>query len=321
MKISLIKNKFEDVLAAHILDDHFDTQNIGKIISLIREYGIVFWKRTKISIDTYYQWQLQLGYHQHTNIWCSHKKYPIFFRVTNSYIKENQKGLFEDKELDWHGNILFTPDSEEVLGLYAKIVPKGSQTFFANSIPYWKNLNQKKREDCAHLWIEITNKIEQTYEKKLAHHQLSKYQQEDFNKKRLSRDIRNSVNFEKQYSHLYKEPRFLKQGLFKLVPKHPLGMKGIFFPHLNISSIMDSSGKPIANHRDIYENIKQEYILSERYIYYHEWDPGDIVLSDQLTGVHKRNNIWKSDNYAKRELLRSACWYKTNERKHFERSI
>ena len=321
MKFSLIKNAFKDILAVQILEYNFETEDVTDIIDLIRKYGIVFWKKINLPVNVYYEWQLKLGYHQPADIWCSHEEYPIFFRVTNQYIQKNQKGLFEDQELDWHCNILFTPDSEELLGLYAKTAPKGSKTFFANSLPYWKNLSQKKQKELDCLWLKITSKIEDTYEKKLAHEKLSEYQLQDFDKKRNSRDVRKSVNFEKKYFNLYPNPRFLKKNLLKLVPKHPLGMKGIYFPHLNISSVTDKQGAPLSNHCEIYESIKQEYIFSERYIYKHEWEHGDIVLSDQLTGVHKRNNIWTADRNIKRELLRSACWYKTHKRKHFKYSI
>ena len=121
--------------------------------------------------------------------------------------------------------------------------------------------------------------------------------------------------------NLYKESRFLKQNYLKLVPKHPIGMEGVYFPHLNVESITDLNGKTVSNHKEIYETIKKDCVLSQRYVYQHEWEEGDIVLADQLTGVHKRNNIWKIDPTVKRELLKSACWYKTDQRKHFDRII
>ena len=321
MKFIPVRNQFNDILAVRILDYNFKSQGTKDVISLIRKYGIVFWKRTKLSLDVYNTWQLKLGYHQPANIWCSHVKYPIFLKVTNGFVKERQKGLFEDQELDWHCNILFTPDSEELLGLYAETVSHGTKTFFANSLPYRKNLSMETYEKYNCLWLKITNKIEDTYEKTLIHHQLPKYQSDDFNKTRAFCDVRKSVNFESRYFNLYKEPRFLKRNCLKLIPKHPIGIAGVYFPHLSIEAITDSNGNTVPDHKEIYETIKRDYILSERYIYQHEWEEGDIVLADQLTGVHKRNNIWKTDSSVKRELLRSACWYKTNERKHFERSL
>ena len=322
MKTAFIKNKFGDILAVHILEYDFETDDVKNIVDLIRKYGVVFWKRTNLSLDTYYKWQLKLGYHhQHENAWCSNDQYSIFFRVTNRYIKPNYKGFFEDSEVNWHSEILFAPEAEELVGLFAQIAPKGSKTFFANTIPYWKNLDNEKRSLFENLWIKITDNIEDTYDKTSAHHYFLRH---DLDNWRRKRDIRKSINFEGRFCNLYKAPRFSRHLFLKLVPRHPLGVKGIYFPHLNISSIVDSSKQQRSDHREIYEEIKEEYILSERYVYPHEWEAGDIVLSDQLTGVHKRNNIWKTTlekEQEERELLRSICWYKTEERKHFDYSL
>ena len=321
MKYTPIKNKLGDVLAVQILDYDFESESIQDVISLVRKYGVLFWKKINLDLDTYHSWQLKLGYHQYHDLWCPHEKYPIFFRVTNDYVNKNQKGLFGNEELNWHSNILYTPDSEELLSLYGKTLVEGSKTFFTNSIPYWKNLKKIKQQRFKNLYVKITNEIQNTYEKTLAHEPLRAHQLNDINKRRASRDIRKSINFEKEHFHLYKQPRFLKENYLRLVPDHPLGIKGLYFPYLNIESITDSHKKSLPDHKELYEEIKNDYVLSGRYIYQHEWEEGDIILADQLTGIHKRNNIWKKYPNAKRELLRSCCWYKTNERKHFDRSI
>lgn len=323
MKIIPVTNQFNEIVAAKVENYSFNPKDIEIIISLIAKYGILIFKKTNISIDDYFYWQLSLGYHQPANIWCSDSKYPIFFRVTNNYVSEDKRGLFSDYELDWHCNILFTPDSEELLGLYAKKTPKGSKTLFANSIPYWKSLDMETKKFLENLYIKITGKIEETYEKKLAHGQMQTYETEDFTKKRKTRDIRKSVNFEEKHYHRYQEPRYIKNNSLKLVPNHALGIKGLYLPIYNVSSLLDQNQNQLSDHRSIFNFFKTEYIDSGRYMYEHEWEEGDIVLADQLTGLHKRNNIWKEqqDTHLKRELLRSACWYKTKHRKHFQNAI
>ena len=321
MKYTPIKNKLGDVLAVQILDYDFESESIQDVISLVRKYGVLFWKKINLDLDTYHSWQLKLGYHPSPNIWCSHKKYSIFLRVTNDQVKDGQKGLFEDGELDWHSNILYTPDSEELLSLYGKTLVEGSKTFFANSIPYWKNLKKIKQQRFKNLYVKINRKIERTYEKQLIHTPIPKSHINIIDQTRSWLDIRKSINFEKEHFHLYKQPRFLKENYLRLVPDHPLGIKGLYFPHLRIEAITNSNKTIIPDHKELYEEIKNDYVLSGRYIYQHEWEEGDIILADQLTGIHKRNNIWKKYPNAKRELLRSCCWYKTNERKHFDRSI
>ena len=58
-------------------------------------------------------------------------------------------------------------------------------------------------------------------------------------------------------------------------------------------------------------------------------EQGDIVLSDQQIAVHRQKDIWEQKPGTKssaekiifRELYKSNCWYKTQYRKHFERSL
>jgi len=323
MKFIPIKNQFNEVLAIHMLD--FNIAEVRDIISLVAQYGVVFWKNTTVSLKEYNNWQLELGYHQYADIWCSHKEYPIFYRVTNRYVTDDHKGLFSDKELDWHSNILFKPDAEELVGLYAQTVPKGSKTFFANSIPYWQSLSEDRKFELNQLWVKITSESQTTYEKKLSTHyqDLPDRELKNLHKNRQSRDIRRSINFDQKNFSLYKEPRYSRSLFLKLIPNHPLGTKGLHFPFYHISGIATSDKKAILNHKQIYDNIKAEYILSGRYIYEHQWEKGDIVLADQLIGLHKRNNIWAENQKLsiKRELLRTACWYKTSDRKSFERSL
>lgn len=317
-----LKNKFNDILAINIVNYDFSQGDIATIINLLKEYGIIVWKQTDLSVKEYYHWQLKLGYHQYANMWCSHKKYPIFFRVTNDKIDEKGGGLFNDQELDWHCNVLFTPEAEELLGLYARTIPatpRPSKTFFVNSLPYLKNLSSREIEELQGLKIKITDHIEQTYEKKLVHYDLPSYQAQDFVKQRENLDIRKSVNFEKKFFSRYPHPRFAKEHLLRLLPRHPLGLKGLYFPHFHIAEIINEKGRPCS--QELYQKIKEEYLLSGRYIYTHQWEEGDIIIADQLTGLHRRNNIWEESPLASRELLRSACWYKTNYRQHFERSI
>ena len=321
MKIIPLKNEFNETLAVQVVDYNFARGDIRATIELIKEYGVVVWKRTNLSIKEYYHWQLKLGYHQHANMWCSHQKYPIFFRVTNKPIDQRGPGLFADQELDWHCNVLFTPDAEELLGLYAQTIPAGSKTFFANSLPYRKSLDTQLVQQLANFRVEVTDQIDKTYEKTLVHYHLPTYQAQDFVKQRKALDIKKSVNFEKEYNRHYPLPRFGKRHLLRLFPKHPLGIEGIYFPHYHIASIVDSKGAIVPDHREIYQKIKEEYILSGRFVYGHQWEEGDLVLSDQLTGVHRRNDVWQNNPLAQRELLRSACWYKTAYRQHFERSV
>lgn len=326
MKLQFIRNKKNEILAVQIMEKNFYNYKIKEIMDLIRDYGVVICKQSNLTIEDYYHWQLRLGYHQPSNMWCEHKKYPIFYRVTNKKIDKDNTGLFGDGALDWHTDQLFIPESEELLSLFGVTIPEGAITQFANSIPYFKRTSSEVQKRWKNLKIIITNNIQKTYEKKGApHYKLPPNQQKDFDKRRASRDIRKSLNFPKQFSHLYEKSRFTKEGFRRLIPIHPLGAKGIYFPHFSISSITDDRGVRIPDDKQLYIKIKSEYIDSGEYIYSHYWQKGDIVLSDQLITLHRKNDLFANSSVQVkpifRELFRTSCWYKTDYRITFQKSL
>lgn len=295
-------------------------------IDAMREFGILVWKKDKSTVEEYIDLQMKVGYHQPANIWCNDEKYPQIYRVTNQKIKQEHEseGLFGHGELDWHCNILFTPDSEEVVGLRAVEVPKGSKTIMANSIPYCNQLSEIEYSDYNQLYLAITNNIEETYERKLAHYVLPTAELRDFDKKRANRSIQQSMNYDENFDK-FPQARFMKKNQLKMIPRHPIGIKGLYFPHLNLSYICDKEGNKLENHNEIYKNIRSNYIDSDQYRYVHEWEAGDICFMDQLSGVHKRNNVWEEfnldPNHTIRELQRTSFWYKTKFREHTNRCI
>lgn len=325
MKIETIKSSAGYTVAVRVLTP-YNQMKEQDFIDLVREFGTVMWKKDKATTEEYIDFQMRVGYHQAADIWCNDEKFPQIYRVTNLKVKDEHEaeGLFGHGELDWHCNILFTPDSEECVGLRAVEVPKGSQTIMANSIPFWSNLPQDKKDLYNSLYLAITNKMEDTYENKLAHYVLPTAELKDFDKKRASRCIQRAMNYD-QADDKYPEPRFQKQNFLKMIPKHPLGIEGVYFPHLNLSYIADDNYDKLSNHQEVYEEIRKEYIDSDKYHYAHEWEEGDICFMEQLSGVHRRNNVWEEKGLDptthKRELQRTSFWYKTQYRLHTSRCI
>lgn len=318
MKKELIVNEFNDVLGLRILEDDVTNTDPVEVAKLIAEYGLVIFKNIITPVSLYSQWQLALGYHQPAGIWCSDPDNPIIFLVTNRKIKGEDQGLFGHSDLDWHQNILLTPDGEEIVGLYGKVCQPGADTIIANSIPLWKNLPDYKKEQYSEWMLKTTTRIKDTYEKILAHYAQPSAVLDDFNKKRAKLSITRAMNFDESNSHLYPTPRFMLENYLKLKPNHPLGIDGIYFPHLNLEYMVDKNKVQLTNHYEEYMELRNNYIDTGRYVYTHKWEDGDVVLMDQLTTIHKRNKV---DPNLPRELLRTACWYKTGLRKHFDRSI
>ena len=325
MKIEVIKSSSGYTVAVRVLTPYNDIKE-QEFIDLVKEFGTVVWKKDKATTEEYIDFQMKVGYHQAAEIWCNDEKFPQIYRVTNLKIEAHHEaeGLFGHGELDWHCNILFTPDSEENVALRAVEVPKGSQTIMANSIPFWSNLSQEKRDFYDTLYLSITNQMKDTYENKLAHYVLPTAELKDFDKKRASRRIQKAMNYD-QPDDKFPEPRFQKLNTLKMVSKHPLGIKGIYFPHLNLAYMSDKDNNKLENHKEIYNEIKSQYIDSNQYHYVHEWEEGDICFMEQLTGVHRRNNVWEEQGLDptthKRELQRTSFWYKTPYRMHTGRCI
>lgn len=326
IKLKEIRNSRDEKLAVLIENNPLSIKT-ESIIDLIKKYAIVIWKQTKLTLKEYYHWQLQLGYHQYGHIWCNHKTYPIFDRVTNKMIDDRQTGLFGEGSINWHTDQVFNPDAEELLSLFGVTTPPGTITQFANSTAYWKSKDCNTKNKWNKLQIAVTNKTKKTYEKKGSpHYKLPILQQNDFDKRRRSRDVRKSLNFPEKFYHLYLPPRCEKKSFRRLVPDHSLEIKGVYFPHFNISYIADNNGTALPDSRALYDKIKKEYIESGRYLYTHRWNEGDIVLSDQQVTVHRQEDAYEqrklsSEKIIIRELYKSNCWYKTQYRKHFRRSL
>ena len=92
-----------------------------------------------------------------------------------------------------------------------------------------------------------------------------------------------------------KSGRYLIKVKKKLVRIHPVTReKVLYFPFGHMSDFP---------HKD--ELV--ERLMQPQYIYTHEWEEGDIVFSDQLMTIHKRDATL--DTEEKRELYRTTFYY------------
>lgn len=317
MKTELIMSG-KNVVALKILENDITNTDPSEVAQLLAEYGAIVLKNTITPVKEYYQWQLEFGYHRHANIWCCHKEYPIFYRVTNKQLTDNEKGLFGHGELDWHQNILFVPNSEECVGLFGLEVSGVAPTILSNSIPMWKNFSQEEKDFYSKITMRTTNKSEDTYDKKMAHYVLPTEEQKDFEKNRVVSHISNSVNFNPADLHLYPVLEFQKKNFLRLKPRHPLNIDGLYFPMLNIEYMADENNEKLSNDVEVYNKLKYLFTEIDDYKYTHHWEKGDIFLMEQLTTIHKRGPMCPT---TPRELLRTASWYKTHLRKYFGTSI
>jgi alpha-ketoglutarate-dependent taurine dioxygenase len=311
-----------------------------KIVKLLKDVGIVVMRDHGMSLSQYNNFLLDVGYHQHPKVWCAYKEFPIFWRVNNQAVDEHgHKGLFGKHDIDWHSNILYTQDSHEVVSIYGHKIPidqkECSPTTYSNTIPYFKTLPKDLQKRYKTLYTKWTYDENKTFEKrainlhragtglalagKAAKDTLEHNLNHQINENAKTQSIHNAVNFDPANSHLYKKGRYQFEGYNRLSPRHPIGAVGLFFNYINIENIVDENYNPVDDALEIYNKLKQDLLIDTKYHYIHEWQETDIVIADQLTGVHRRDH--GVPDHVERELLRATFWYKTQDRVHYDYSL
>ena len=108
-----------------------------------------------------------------------------------------------------------------------------------------------------------------------------------------------TYNMEKWADIPEEQLKFMKSNpssyYMKILQENIAGTKGLFFYNNNDMCIVEKD-----------ENILEElskYLFQEKFMYHHEWETGDIVLSDQLLTLHRRP-IRSNEVFEKRLLHR-----------------
>jgi len=280
--------------------------------------GIVLIRNSGASPKEFADWAMDFGYHLSPEIWCTDKEISnIFWRVTNQVVDEIHQGLSGDHELNWHSNITPVLDGEELIGLYARTLSYSTETWFCNTLPYWNQLDEATKERYRRLTVMLDpnrtlGRIQPGWSLDFAN-LYTRTMLDGLVKNRKTREVSHATNMREENRAKYK----LSRGIYeraRFVPNHPLGTEGLFFSPYEISGFYDGDQK-CADSQEIYWKIFNEMIESGTYTYKHVWQPGDIILMDQLITIHKRPPILKDKP---RELLRIACWYKSELRQHFD---
>ena len=296
--------------------------NPDNIAELIGKAGVVVIRDSGATPEEYAEWSLGLGYHLSPEIWCTDKEHSnLFWTVTNEMMDDRNQGLFGDYELDWHTNMTPVADAEEVIGLYAKTITYETETWFANSIPYFNQLPEEKQNKLRELTVILDPKRTLGVIKKAWQPSFKKiYGQEvldEINKNRNTREIVNCQNMEPENKSKFGASRGIMNN-HRLVVNHPIkGVEGLFFSPYEVHGF-SLNGDPLDNFEEgaskaLFDELWNDYVCNDRYIYKHTWQEGDICLFDNIIGIHRRPDILKDKP---RKLLRTAKWYKSHMRKH-----
>lgn len=187
------------------------------------------------------------------------KEYSSIIRVTaEKHPEYGGNGLFShEDDLDWHNNQPDRPERRPFVYLHSKRGSNGSITGFTNNILAYENLSDDDKV--------VYNNIEILYGN-------NEWKKDDGETgRRATTDKRMKNTLEKQIWH-------------KLVVENIYGQKG-----LNISPLQVNDIRGIDEDRknNFLKDIL-EYITQGQFVYNHHWEDGDVLIAEQLFGIHKR---------------------------------
>jgi taurine dioxygenase len=188
-------------------------------------------------------------------------------RVSGGLDHHGRPGLFGHvTDLDWHCNDSAHDNRKPLIWLYSVSGSVGSRTSFINNILTYDTLQQ---ED-----LDFFNQIKDL--KVVCGYETGRYSPVQLT------DEHKSVN-----------PYFTPS----IVHTNIAGKTGFYFSPLQVFYFV---GMTEDESRPILEKLK-DYIIQERFMYHHDWQDNDLLLSEQWLGIHKR---WKFEGINERTLHR-----------------
>ena len=185
-------------------------------------------------------------------------------RVTGELNEHGEPGLFGHvSELEWHCNRVSDPNRKQLVWLWGERGTKGSRTSWLNHILTWNSLPPAQQDELKKIKLNVGD--------------TQQFTDHIWEKDATAPDI------------TYYRPN--------LVHTNQIGVTGLFFSWRQIHFIEDMS-KP--DGRKFIDNLQQQ-VEREEFMYHHDWEDGDLVLSEQYLSIHKR---WEFEHMAQRVLHR-----------------
>ena len=188
-------------------------------------------------------------------------------RVTGELDEHGAPGMFGHvSDLDWHCNQPDVPKREPLVWLYGVHGTKGSRTSWTNNILSYNDLDQSTKD--------LLDPLEGIFG-----HEFGRF---------------TAMRFE------FIPEKFVNPAYTpRIVHTNIAGKTGLFFPFLQLfyfKGMTEDESRPIID-------MVAQHITQDKYCYHHDWDDGDVVLSEQWLGIHKR---WKFDGIANRLVHRAV---------------
>jgi taurine dioxygenase len=272
MKITTLENgwtiQIEDLDLSKATDDEFN-----KIGQLINSNTVVVLKDQHLSVQDEIDITLKWGTPRQMPDKESFDGFYVegsdrhIVRVSGGLDDHGRPGLFGHvTDLDWHCNDSAHDNRKPLIWLYGVTGTAGSRTSFINNILTYETL---KEED-----PELFNLVKDL--KVVCGYETGRYSPQQLNSEHKS------VN-----------PYFTPNIVYTNIA----GKTGFYFSPLQVFYFV---GMTEEESLPILTKLK-DHIIQERFMYHHDWDDNDLLLSEQWLGIHKR---WKFEKITERILHR-----------------
>jgi alpha-ketoglutarate-dependent taurine dioxygenase len=189
-------------------------------------------------------------------------------RVTGAKDEHGNPGLFGHvSDLDWHCNQPGVPTRKPLVWLFGVTGTVGSRTSWTNNIMAYNDLSDDMKDCIKDL-------------KMVCGWRKDSYSEFDFSSGKNGR----TEDFNEHYTP-------------NIVHTNIAGQTGLFFPFLQFRNFV---GMTEDESREFIKPLI-DHVLQEKYIYHHDWQDGDVVISEQWLGIHKR---WRFEGMPNRILHR-----------------
>lgn len=203
-----------------------------------------------------------------------HPEGTITFRVTGEKNKNGAIGLFgNDEELAWHSNKIEEKNRRSIVWIHGIRGTVGSETQFTNNVLAYNDLPMDVKEriqDLEIVYSESANAARDAYFRSRFNE--SKYDGATFGlPKEQSNDTPDTV-----IPEVY-TPR--------LVHTNESGQIGLsIFP----AKVGHFKGMGVEESKELVKYLNDHIMGNMKYRYCHKWKDGDLILSEQWLGLHRR---------------------------------
>ena len=177
-------------------------------------------------------------------------------------------------EMGWHNDHPWRTDLPNVVWLRSIKGTEGSKTTWTNNVLAYNDLDQETKD------------LLEPFEAVLT-------KDNDFNVTSYWQD---------ENGRLWPPSTVIEDSSLKIIHTNIAGKKGLNFPFRQLHTL---KGMPYDQARRLIEKIG-DHITQDKYCYTHSWELGDVVITDNCLGIHKR---WHCDNITSRLIHRGIFDY------------